>query len=112
MSFNSVHIHSTPYCTVQCTLSCRKSNLFLHLACLVNALVGVLIKLIPPVALATEAAYCIHAGAVLARARHQLAFVNLMLAAGQRIDHAARAAKAAQRPVVLAALPRAGLVVE
>ncbi len=71
----------------------------------------ILVELIPPLTLAPEAADGVHAGAVLARPRHQLALVNLVLAPRHRVDHAAGAAQAAQRPVGGPALHRADLAV-
>ena len=71
----------------------------------------ILVELVPPLAFAPEAADGVHAGAVLARPRHQLTFVDLVLAPRQWVDHAAGAAQAAQRPVGRPALRRAGLAV-
>ena len=72
----------------------------------------VLIELVSPVTLAPEAADGVHAGAVLAGAWHQLALVNFVLAAGQRVDHATRATQAAEGPMGGLALRRTGLTVQ
>ena len=66
----------------------------------IHALVGVLVEIVAPVAFTLEAPDGVHAGAVLARAGHQLTLVDLGHAAGHRIDNEAWSGGAAQLTVL------------